>query len=671
MGTIGGNVAQLPRCWYFRKAENRFNCLRKGGTECFAATGENKFHSIFGGVKLHATPCTEECPAGTDIPGYFAKLRAGDWDGAARIILKVNPLPALTSRVCAHFCQSGCNRCKSDESVLISGVERSLGDYILENASKFYRAPESETGKSVAIVGSGPSGLSAAFYLRQAGNRVTVYETKEEAGGMLMYAIPAYRLPKDLVRRVIKALTGMGVEFKTGIKVGETVAPEELEKEYDSVLYGTGTWKRPVAGLSGEEFTVFGLDFLVDVRNWMGNKLGSEVFVMGGGNVAMDVAITAKRLGAKKVTLACLEPRERMPASAEEIARAEEEGIEIMPSWGLSRVVEREGKPEGMELKRCVSPWDETGRFNPQYDENEKIVVTAENLLMAIGQTVDLSFLDEKYQIQLTRRGLIDVEEGTQMTSRPGVFATGDATLGPGTVIRSIASGHAAAGGMNRYLGLADPAGEASVKTTLFDAEGIQNAVALKLKELDKDKRKIDLEDSISPTQAEGAAEAGRCLNCGCYAVSPSDLQPALVALGAKVVTSARTVDAEDFFEAKVPGGTVLAHDEVITEIQIPALPSGAKSAFVKFAFRKSIDFPVVNCAVVVGATPRVVLGAVSSAPRRALGAETVVAGKFIDEALAAAAGEAAVADANPFEATRYKVQLAKTMVKRALLAAK
>jgi hypothetical protein len=323
MGTIGGNIVQLNRCWYFRKAENRFNCIRKDGAECFAALGDNRYHSIFGGVKIHASPCTQECPAGTDIPAYFAQLRAGDWDEAARIIMKVNPMPFITGRVCAHLCQTKCNRCNTDESVGISSVERALGDYILENSDKFYRAPEKETGKSVAIVGSGPSGLSAAFYLRKAGNRVTVYDAKEEAGGMLMYAIPAYRLPKDIVRRFVKILEKMGIVFKLNTKVGADVAPEELEKQYDSVSYDTGTWKRPVAGISGEELTIFGLDFLVDVKKWMSGKIGSEVFVMGGGNVAMDVAVTAKRLGAKKVTLACLEPRDRMPASSEEVARAE------------------------------------------------------------------------------------------------------------------------------------------------------------------------------------------------------------------------------------------------------------------------------------------------------------------------------------------------------------
>jgi len=672
MGTIGGNISQLNRCWYFRKQDNRFNCIRKDGEECFAVSGDNRYHSIFGGVKTHASPCTQECPAGTDIPAYFAQLRAGNWDEAARIIMKVNPMPFVTGRVCAHFCQNKCNRCKTDESVGISSVERTLGDYILDNAAKFYKVPEKETGKSVAIIGSGPSGLSAAFYLRKAGNKVTVYDSKEEAGGMLMYAIPAYRLPKDIVRRFIKVLEGMGVQFVLNTTIGKDIEPEELEKKYDSVCYDTGTWKRPVAGISGEELTIFGLDFLVDVNKWMEGKIGSEVFVMGGGNVAMDVAVTAKRLGAKKVTLACLEPRDRMPASAEEVARAEEEGVIVMPSWGLSKVVEENGKVKGMELKRCVSPWDEDGRFNPQYDECEKIVVNAENILMAIGQGVDLSFLDDKYQMQLTRRGLIDVSED-QMTSRAGTFAGGDATLGPGTVIRAIANGHKVANGVNRYLDVA--AGETADdenKITKFSAEGIKVKTAIKLRELEAEKRSLTNEDSFTPSIQEALDEAGRCFNCSCYSVHPSDVAPALIALDAKIVTDRRTIAAEDFFDVKTPAGTVLAADEIITEIQIPALPAGARSAFIKFAYRKSIDFPIVNCAVMVGGKePRICLNAVAPKPYRAVNAEKYLAGKAITEETAEAAGAAAVEGANPFESNKYKIQIAKTMVKRALLSIK
>ncbi|MDR0491229.1 MAG: FAD binding domain-containing protein [Oscillospiraceae bacterium] len=670
MGTIGGNISQLPRCWYFRKAENRFNCSRKGGDECFAILGDNRYHSAFGGMRCHASPCMSECPAGTDIPGYFEKLRSGDWDAAADIIMRVNPFPAITGRVCAHFCQNACNRRQTDEGLQIGGVERALGDYILNNYARFYKPPEKETGKTVAIVGSGPAGLAAAFFLRRVGNSVTVFDSKEEAGGMLMYAIPAYRLPRDLVRKSVKALEGTGVIFKQGASAGVDIRPEALESQYDCVCYATGTWKRPVVGIDGEELTVFGLDFLVEVKKWMDGKVGEEVLVTGGGNVAMDVSITAKRLGAKNVTLACLEPRDRMPASDEEIARAEAEGITILPSWGLSKVLEENGEVKGMELKRCVTVWDETGAFDPKYDENEKRVVNVRNILMAVGQRADLSFLDEKYQLQLDRRGLINVSEASQMTSREGVFAAGDATTGPATVIGAVTTGRRAAEGVNQYLEvLADGSLRESPSGFIApDVEGIKNKTALKLRELDADKRRLDLEDSESPDEREAGSEAGRCLDCGCYAAHQSDLAPALVALSAAIVTNKRTLGAEEFFRVVTYGATALDFDEIITEIRIPPLPEGAGSAFKKFAYRKSIDFPVVNCAIVTGDDPRVCLGAVAPIPLRATKAEDVLRGKSIDNAVAEAAGEAAGDGAHPFEATKYKIQIAKTIVKRTLL---
>ena len=302
------------------------------------------------------------------------------------------------------------------------------------------------------MIGSGPSGLSAAFYLRREGSAVTVYDSKEEPGGMLRYAIPDYRLPESVVDAYIEALKGMGILFVCGKKIGEDLKPAQLAADYDSVYYATGTWKRPILGLAGEELTVFGLDFLVEVEKWMDGKVGQEVLVTGGGNVAMDVAITAKRLGAEKVVLACLEPEELMPAGKEEVARAREEGVTIMPGWGLSKVLSDNGVLKGMELVRCTSVYDERGHFAPQYDEAEKLEIKAQNVLMAVGQKVDLSFLDEKYQLQLNARGLIDVEEETMMTSREGVFAGGDVTTGPSTVIQCVANGHKAARGIGRYL---------------------------------------------------------------------------------------------------------------------------------------------------------------------------------------------------------------------------
>ena len=409
VATMGGNICQDVRCWFYRYPHGiggRMDCMRKGGKECYAVMGDNRYHSIFGGMKVHTTPCSVQCPANTDIPAYMERLRQGDVEGAAHILMEANPIPMITSRVCAHTCQEQCNRCGSDESVSIHGVERYVGDYILEHPDTFYRAPETETGHKVALVGAGPAGLSAAYYLRKAGHDVTVFDKMEEPGGMLTYAIPNYRLPKSYVKQVAAAYEKMGIRFRLGCCLGEDIQAEDLEKEYDNVFYATGAWKRPVLGFDGEEFTEFGLQFLMEVNQWMNKKDRRHVLVVGGGNVAMDVAITARRLGAESVTLACLESEPEMPASREEIARAREEGIEIMPSYGVSKAIYEGSQVTGMELMRCTSVKDENGRFNPRYDREETLRVSADSILMAAGQKVDLSFLGDKYGLALEVRDL-------------------------------------------------------------------------------------------------------------------------------------------------------------------------------------------------------------------------------------------------------------------------
>lgn len=680
-GTIGGNLCQDVRCWFYRyphEGGGRMECRRKGGDTCYALHGDNRYHSVFGGASMGTNPCRRSCPAGTNISEYMEQLRLNNIPGAAQILMNVNPMPMITSRVCAHFCQDECNQHTVGDSVAIRNVERFVGDYILEHADEFYQSPVNSTGKKVAIIGSGPSGLAAAFYLRKAGNEVTVYDSKEEAGGMLMYAIPAYRLPKDKVRGLINAYKGMGIEFITGTKVGEDITPAQLEEKYDSVYYATGTWKRPVLGLSGEELTVFGLDFLVQVHDWMDGKVGQEVLVTGGGNVAMDVAMSAKRLGAKKVILACLESEGEMPAGAEEIARAKEDGIEIMPSWGLSKVISENGTVKGMELVRCVSVKDENGRFNPVYDEKEKTIVQAENILMAVGQLVDLSFLDEKYQLQLTNRGLIDVEEETQMTSRPGIFAGGDATTGPSTVIQCIANGHNASRGINRYLGIAEANHDCVGKQIhlpflTYDVDGITETESLKLSEIPKEDRNLDREDEIPPGFEEALKEAKRCMNCGCYTVSPSDLAPALIAAGATIKTTKREITAEEFCCGNTKPQEVLACDEIVTEIDIPIL-EGAVMHYDKFRVRESVDFAIVSLASVFGVEQgkivrsRLVLGGVAPVPVRINEVEAFLADKEINKDVAKEAGEIAVRHTLPMSKTGYKVQEIKAMIENAIM---
>jgi NADPH-dependent glutamate synthase beta subunit-like oxidoreductase len=679
LGTIGGNICQDVRCWFYRyphEAGDRLDCKRKGGETCYALQGDNRYHSIFGGMRCGYNSCTQGCPAATDIPAYMEQLRLGNIPGAVQIIMNVNPMPAITSRVCAHPCQDDCNQTICGESVSIRNVERFVGDYALENKNKFYKSPTTETGKKVAVVGSGPSGLSAAYYLREEGNDVTIYDSKEEPGGMLMYAIPDYRLPKDLVRKYVAALEGMGIRFVCNTKIGEDLKPADLEKDFDSVYYATGTWKRPVLGLAGEEMTIFGLDFLVEVHQWMGGKVGQEVLVTGGGNVAMDVAITARRLGAKKVTLACLESEELMPAGKEEIERAREEGIEIMASWGLSKVLSDGGKVSGMELVRCTSVFDEKGRFSPVYDAGEKTTVKAENILMAVGQNVDLSFLDEKYQLQLNERGLIDVEEETQMTSRKGVFAGGDATTGPSTVIQCIHNGHNAARGMRAYLGVTidhECDGMQIKKPFLtFDGEGIRKHEGLKLAEIPIDKRTIDEEDETPPDEAAALAEAARCMNCGCYAVQPSDITPALVALGATIRTTKRELAIDEFACAKLKVDEVLDADEIVTEISVPIL-KGAVTDYSKFRLREAVDWAIISVASAFAqeggkiSAAKVVIGGAAPIPVRMNQLENWLMGKSLDDSVIEEAGDIAVQECLPMWNNAYKVQEVRVMVQRAL----
>jgi NADPH-dependent glutamate synthase beta subunit-like oxidoreductase len=679
LATLGGNLCQDVRCWFYRyphEVGDRIVCRRKGGDNCFAILGDNRYHSIFGGMRCGANPCTQGCPAATAIPDYLEQLRLGNTSGAAQILFEVNPMPVITSRVCAHFCQDNCNKSETGESVAIRNIERYVGDWALKNHDLFYKAPIEASGKKVAIVGSGPAGLSAAFYLRAAGNAVVVYDSKEEPGGMLMYAIPDYRMPKDIVREYVAALKGMGIEFICTTQVGRDILGSELEEKYDAVYYATGTWKRPVLGLAGEELTVFGLDFLVQVHDWMGGKVGSEVLVTGGGNVAMDVAITARRLGAKKVVLACLETEDIMPAGKEEVARAREEGVEVMPGWGLSKVIDKDGKVAGMELKRCLSVFDENHRFNPVYDEDDKIVVEAENILMAVGQQVDLNFLDEKYQLQLTNRGLIDVSEDTQMTSREGVFAAGDVTTGPSTVIECVANGHAAARGINRYLSVDDSHVCIGMQTAQpflnFDAEGVTVEASLKLSEVPLEQRSIDIEDEIAPDWDAALAEAKRCMNCGCYAVAPSDIAPVLVALDASIHTTERTISAEEFFCSDLKVEEVLKEGELVTEVVIPIL-DGARTAYDKFRLREALDWAIVGLAsafAVEGgkvAAARLVLGGVAPVPVRLREVEGFLLGRELSEEVIEQAGELAVRDCFALWNNAYKVHEAKVMVEQAL----
>ena len=681
MGTLGGNICQETRCWYYRYPENAFHCLRKGGKNCPALTGENRFHSVFGAIKVSDPPCQSNCPGSVNIPSYLSKAREGALDEAAKILLDTNPIPAITGRICPHFCQDECNRRDLDESVSIRNVERFVGDYILENANNLIRPPEHETGHRVAIVGSGPAGLSAAYYLRKLGHRVTVFDRMENAGGMLAYAIPAYRLPRELVGRVVKAIESMGVQFKLKVNVGKDVKFGSLRKDFDSVFLSTGTWAQPSIGLQGEKLTKSGLSYLTERLPADDQVKGKRILVVGGGNVAVDVGITAKRLGAKEVTLACLESREEMPAFKWEIEQALEEGVKLMPSWGPSKVVAKDGHVKAIELVRCASVFDEEGNFCPSLDDSVREVMEVDEILMAVGQKADLSYLDPDSRAGVGR-GLIKVEAKTQETGVPGLFAGGDVTTGPASVIEAVAAGRRAAIAIDRALGRGVPRhGNVMDKVhgplLSFNADYLKKTRPVILWQRPISERTVDGEDTLGLVWDQAQKELNRCFNCGCVAVSPSDMAPALIALDAKIKTTKRTIAAENFFSADLMKSTVLEEDEYVTGIEIPRMKSGSKQAFLKFRIRKTIDFPIVSVALVLAMDSgkvreaRIAISGVAPIPWRAEAAEAAMMGKTIDEENAEDAGKAAIAEANPLPQNRYITQIVKALVKRAILASK
>ncbi len=671
--TIGGNLCQDVRCWFYRypgQVGGTLPCMRKGGSECFAIRGDNRYHSVFGGMKACKTPCSAECPAGTDIPNYMAHYRKGDLEGAARILMQANPLPMMTSRVCAHTCQTKCNRCSTDEAVAIHSVERVVGDYIMAHLDEFYKAPAKETGKKIALIGAGPAGLAAAYYLRNAGHTVTVYDAMEEPGGCLMYAIPNFRLPKEYVRTIVKAIEKMGVKFVCGTKLGENLQISELTEANDKIFIATGAWKRPVLGFDGEEFTEFGLQFLVDVNKWVNKKERNHVLVVGGGNVSMDVAITAKRLGAKSVTLCCLEQRHEMPASAEEVERAEEEGVVIKNGWGPVRVKYEGQKIQGMTLRACTALRDETGRFNPTYDDATTLDVDADSILLATGQRVDLSFLDNELMLAMNR-GLITVEPETQRSSDPKVYAGGDAVTGPTTVIKGIASGRRAAEAINDELGADNPARDEQQGFLRFDRETASLKTANNGHNVDAAARRIDKEDSTSLTYEEGLEEAKRCMNCGCYSVNASDLSPVMVMMDATVKTSlGREIAAADFFCTNLKSYANLEQGEVVTELVIPE-KEGYVTGYEKFRMRSSIDFSMASLAWAYRleggqiADIRLVLGAVAPVPVRLFKVEEFLRGKVPTAEIAAEAGEMATEGTESMGHNDYKIDEIRTFVRR------
>jgi NADPH-dependent glutamate synthase beta subunit-like oxidoreductase/CO/xanthine dehydrogenase FAD-binding subunit len=676
MGTISGNICQSTRCWYYWAPDNRFNCMMKGGRVCYAMIGDGRYHSIFGAVRVVSTPCSSDCPAGVDIPSYLSKIRDGDLAEAAKILLNFNPLPSITGRVCPHFCENNCRRGEFDEPISVKSIERFMGDYILENATQLIKGPKTETKKSVAIVGSGPAGLSAAYYLRKFGHRVTVFEKMEEPGGLLIYGIPPYRLPKAIVKRQVKALESTGIKFKLGVNIDkDTMA--ELMKSFDAVFLACGAWRERPAGVKGEKLIMSGFEFLRNSNLGVREVPGEKVAVIGGGNAAIDVARTLLRMGAKPVVLYRRSEAE-MPAVREEVKKAKEESIKFE---FLTQPVEASEQDKKIALK-CVrmrlGPLDETGRPRPVPIKGTEFTTEFDAVIKAIGEGPDTSNIPAEF---LDKKGRLKIELSTHLLGK-NVFAGGDFVTGPSTVVAAIAAGRKAASSIGQYLRDRGEQVEEKDKETgklaeRFNSSYLKKMSRVKTPQLSITERikSIDVEDVLGLDLSEVEIEANRCFNCGCVAVNSSDLAPALITLNAKIKTTKRVIEAEKFFSAEVKKTTILADDEIVTEIQVPTPNPGTESSFIKFALRKSIDFPIVNCAAAIESEGGVVKGAsiclnaVYNNPYRVTQAEEYIIGRSIDESTAEAAADTTIMGVCPLATNRYKVQIAKALVKRAILA--
>ncbi|MHC1590301.1 MAG: FAD-dependent oxidoreductase [Candidatus Hecatellaceae archaeon] len=479
-------------------------------------------------------PCKYACPAGVDVPKYVYLVSKGRFAEAAAIIREKVPLPNILAHACSRPCENVCRRGKVNESVSICALKR----FAMENDSEIWRQKlrvAEPTGKKVAIIGSGPAGLTAAYYLARLGHSVSIFEEMPEPGGMLRYGVQEYRLPKEVVEKDLKEILSLGVEIRTGVVFGQNLTFESLRDQgFEAILLAVGLQSSRRLKVEGSELEgiMGGLDFLRDVRLGKIKSLKGEVLVIGGGNVAMDVALTALRLGAGRVQVVCLEKPEEMPAFPWEIEQAVEEGIAIHNSYGVKRILGENGRVASVELMRCLSVFDEEGKFNPTFDETVTKTVKADTLILAIGQAPDFSWLKTD-QIKISEAGTIQVNTNTMQTDIPGVFACGDIVNGPASIVEAVASGRNAAFAIDRYLGgtgtLEDSFADiGEISHWLGREEGFAYKPRVKMPRLPLEKRKGNFaEVELGFNEKMAVEEAGRCLRCDLrLLISPPILPP-------------------------------------------------------------------------------------------------------------------------------------------------
>lgn len=483
-------------------------------------------------------PCKTACPAHIAVQGYLKLAAQGRYTEALQLIKRENPFPAVCGRVCNRRCEDACTRGTVDQAVAIDEVKKFIAQQDLDSAARFIPQPvipkvQGGFGEKIAIIGAGPAGLSCAFYLAEKGYRPTVFEQNEQPGGMLRYGIPSFKLEKDVLDAEIDVIRQMGVEIRCGVEVGRDVTLDQLRAQgYKAFYIAIGCQGGRKANVPGEdaEGVMTAVDFLRLVGTDGHYSVKGKAVVVGGGNVAIDVARSAGRCGADSVSMFCLEPREKMPASREEIEEAEEEAVSIHCGWGPKEILTENGKVTGIVFKRCRSVWDQTGRFAPTYDEDDTQTIACDHVFLSIGQRILWGGLLTGSKVALGRGSGAQADPLTYQTAEPDIFVGGDVYTGPKFAIDAIAAGKEGAVSIHRFV---QPHTSLTIGRNRRDFIELDKG-NLKLEQYDTASRQIpgidasvdrkrSFRDAKLPfTEAQVKVETARCLGCGASVVDPN-----------------------------------------------------------------------------------------------------------------------------------------------------
>ena len=539
-------------------------------------------------------PCKTACPAHIGIQGYLQLAKEGRYEDALALIKKDNPLPAVCGHVCNRRCEDACTRGTIDEAVAIDEVKRFIAERDLNAETRFIpkkTIPSLKGGfeEKIAIIGAGPAGLSCAYFLALTGYKPTIFEKNAEPGGMLRYGIPSYKLEKDLLAAEIDVIRQLGVEIRCGVEVGKDVTIEDLrEQGYKGFYAAIGCQRGRKPGISGEnaEGAYAAVDFLREAGAKESFALEGDVVVVGGGNVAIDAARISSRCTDAKISMFCLEAREKMPASNEETEEALEEGIELNCGWGPKEVLEENGHVSGVVFKKCTRVLDAQGRFSPEYDENDTVTVPCRNVIFSVGQAIDWGHMLDNLHVELRPNGGALANKLTYQTSEPDIFVGGDVYTGPKFAIDAIAAGREGAISLHRYVhehctltigrNRRDfiELDKENIKVETYDSSSRQIPPKADVKEQAKTFR--DLSQSLTEEQVK--KETSRCLSCGASVVDPNKC------IGCGVCTTKCMFDAIHLHR-EIPGASIMRASEDKLKYILPNMVK--QSIKVKFKKKK------------------------------------------------------------------------------------